>query len=70
MIDLCDIERMALADIVRAGSDGVILDGRRLPLSAAVRLEMAGFVKIDHARPQRVRATAQGAAHQQRQVWA
>lgn len=70
MIDLLDIEHAALVAIVAAGTDGMILDGRELKLSTAVRLEMAGLVSIDHSRPQRVIATAKGRAFRHRGAFA
>jgi hypothetical protein len=70
MIALTEAEEHALRAIVRAGADGLVLDGRELKLSHAVRLEMARFVTIDHSRPQTVRATQQGVAHSRRAVWA
>lgn len=69
MIDLRPCEHAALSRLVAAGKCGLVIS--QVGLSAALRLQLAGFVTI-HAGPgpQRVTVTHQGAAHARRQVFA
>lgn len=66
MIQLHPDEYRALRDIISAGSDGLVLTGRDVRLSTAIRLEMAGHVTIQNGQRIRVTATSQGRAFQWR----
>ncbi|MCR5875124.1 hypothetical protein LRS10_13580 [Phenylobacterium sp. J426] len=67
MFDLRDFEHAALADLTRAGAEGLTLD--RVGTSAAIRLQLLGLAKINREHPQRVFVTQKGAAFARRGVF-
>lgn len=55
-------ERLALGLIVAEGDGGLLIDGRELPLSIAVRLSTFGLTALTQEHHQRAIATREGRA--------
>ncbi|MES2724881.1 MAG: hypothetical protein V4656_17150 [Pseudomonadota bacterium] len=65
LIELTLEERETLGALVAAGEQGLRL-GIAFKLSTAIRLEMAGFARIENGRHPWARATAAGATFHRR----